>query len=502
MDIPNPSYFSCHTDSCAHLLQTSLKSRDPIKGKSIHAQMVKLGLTFSVYLMNNLMNLYAKTGFLLDAHDLFNEMPVKTTFSWNTILSGYAKQGKLEKAHQVFDLIPVRDSVSWTTIIVGYNQMGRFEDAIRAFVDMVNDKVLPTQFTLTNVLASCAATGSRGVGTKTHSFVVKLGLHACVPVTNSLLNMYAKTGDLEMAKVIFDRMKLRNTSSWNAMISLHMNCGRVDLALAQFELMSERDIVSWNSMIAGCNQHGFDNEALQFFSSMLKDTSLKPDRFSLASALSTCANLERLNFGKQIHGYIVRTMFDASGAVGNALISMYAKSGGVETARRIIEQSGISDLDVIAFTALLDGYVKLGDMTPARQIFNSLKDPDVVAWTAMIVGYVQNGLNNDAVEVFKTMVREGPRPNSFHSSSHVECQFKRDIFESWKTNSCKCNKIRGGIITFCGQCSDYDVCESWKHKWCTESIQSSTSEQRYCLLDFYDYGFSSTWSWRRSHRTI
>jgi pentatricopeptide repeat protein len=61
----------------------------------------------------------------------------------------------------------------------------------------------------------------------------------------------------------------------------------------------------------------------------------------------------------------------------------------------------------------LDGYVKLGDITPARQIFNSLKDPDVVAWTAMIVGYVQNGLNNDAIEVFKTMVSEGPRPNSF-----------------------------------------------------------------------------------------
>ncbi|KAL3584082.1 hypothetical protein D5086_015143, partial [Populus alba] len=281
--------------------------------------------------------------------------------------------------------------------------MGRFEDAIKIFVDMVKDKVLPTQFTLTNVLASCAATGSRGIGKKVHSFVVKLGLHACVPVANSLLNMYAKTGDLKMAKVVFDRMKLRNTSSWNAMISLHMNCGRVDLALAQFELLSERDIVSWNSMIAGCNQHGFDNEALQFFSSMLKDTSLKPDRFSLASALSACASLEKLSLGKQIHGYIVRTMFDASGAVGNALISMYAKSGGVEIARRIIEQSGISDLDVIAFTALLDGYVKLGDITPARQIFNSLKDPDVVAWTAMIVGFVQNGLNNDAIEVYKNV---------------------------------------------------------------------------------------------------
>ncbi|KAJ6916865.1 pentatricopeptide repeat-containing protein [Populus alba x Populus x berolinensis] len=307
-------------------------------------------------------------------------MPVKTTFSWNTILSGYAKQGKLEKAHQVFDLIPVRDSVSWTTIIVGYNQMGRFEDAIKIFVDMVKDKVLPTQFTLTNVLASCAATGSRGIGKKVHSFVVKLGLHACVPVANSLLNMYAKTGDLKMAKVVFDRM-------------------------------NERDIVSWNSMIAGCNQHGFDNEALQFFSSMLKDTSLKPDRFSLASALSACASLEKLSLGKQIHGYIVRTMFDASGAVGNALISMYAKSGGVEIARRIIEQSGISDLDVIAFTALLDGYVKLGDITPARQIFNSLKDPDVVAWTAMIVAMLSASSSvtslNHGKQIHASAIRSG-----------------------------------------------------------------------------------------------
>ncbi|KAF2284117.1 hypothetical protein GH714_019203 [Hevea brasiliensis] len=356
-------------------------------GKPIHAQMIKLGLNFSVYLMNNLMNLYAKSGYIIDAHDLFDEMPVKSTFSWNTILSGYAKLGKMGKARRLFDETPDRDSVSWNTMIVGYNRMGLFESAIKMFVEMVKDKVTPTQFTITNVLSSCAALGALGIGRKAHSFIVKLGLSGYIPVGNSLLNMYAKAGDLVMAQIIFDRMRLRSISSWNIMISLYMRCGY--------------------------NQHGLDNEALELFSNLLQDSTLKPDRFTLASILSACANVENLNLGKQIHGYIVRTEFDISGAVQNALISMYAKSGGLEIAQRVVEQSGTSDLDVIAFTALLDGYVKLGDITPARQIFDSLRDTDVVAWTAMIVGYIQNGLNDDAMELFRKMANEGPQPNSF-----------------------------------------------------------------------------------------
>lgn len=92
---------------------------------------------------------------------------------------------------------------------------------------------------------------------------------------------------------------------------------------------------------------------------------------------------------------------------------MYAKSGGVEIARQIIEYNRTSNLNIIAFTSLLDGYTKLGDVKPAREIFNKLRDRDVIAWTAMIVGYVHNGLWNDALELFRLMVNEGPEPNSY-----------------------------------------------------------------------------------------
>ncbi|XP_024991692.1 pentatricopeptide repeat-containing protein At2g22070 [Cynara cardunculus var. scolymus] len=406
-------HLTCLSDHYASLIQRTLVNNDPCAGKAIHAQIIKSGLHLGVFLMNNLMNLYAKKGFLEDATGLFDEMPVRNASSWNTIISAYAKQGRIDYARRLFVEMPEPDSVSWTAMMVGYNQMGRFENAIKMFIDMISSNIMPTQYTFTIILASCAAMKSLEIGRKVHSFIVKVGLSSYTSVANSLLNMYVKSGDVLMAESVFGRMKLKSTSSWNTLIAMHMQCRRFDLALTQFEQMTDRDVVTWNSMISGYNQHGLDIEALDMFCNMLKNQVLKPDRYTLASVLSACANLDDLNSGKQIHGHIIRTEFDLSGAVGNALISMYAKLGYVKKAQKIVEQNRISNLNIIAFTALLDGYVKQGDMNLARQIFDSLRDCDVVAWTAMIVGYMQNGFNNEAMDLFRSMIRGGLEPNSY-----------------------------------------------------------------------------------------
>ncbi|XP_010555343.1 PREDICTED: pentatricopeptide repeat-containing protein At2g22070 [Tarenaya hassleriana] len=411
--VPYPPSLAPRSDLYIHLLQKSLKSNDLFTAQSVHGRIIKSGLVFSVFLMNNLMNFYSKTGYAIDARKLFDEMPLRTAFSWNTVLSAYAKRGEMDAAHEIFDKLPHMDSVSWTTMVVGYKKSGRYGKAISVMGKMIREGILPTQFTLTGVLASVAAIDGLEIGRKVHSLAVKLGLSGSISVANSLLNMYAKCGDPMMAKVVFDRMISRDISSWNAMIALHMQFGRMDLALAQFEQMSERDIITWNSMISGYNRHRCDLEALKIFSKMVTDSSLSPDRFTFASVLSACANLEKLDSGKQIHGHIIRTEFDLSGVVENALISMYSKSGGVETARRIVEQKGSSDLKIEAFTALLDGYIKLGDINPARTLFDSLRDRDVIAWTAMIVGYEQHGLYVEALSLFRSMVAEGQRPNSY-----------------------------------------------------------------------------------------
>ncbi|CAN1813416.1 Pentatricopeptide repeat-containing protein At2g22070 [Linum perenne] len=102
----------------------------------------------------------------------------------------------------------------------------------------------------------------------------------------------------------------------------------------------------------------------------MKDSSLIPNRFTLGSALSACANTENLKFGKQIHAYIIRTEFDTSGAVGNALVSMYAKSGGLENAQRVI------DLNLFGRAGLLqEAYSFIMDMPV---------DPDVIVWGSLL----------------------------------------------------------------------------------------------------------------------
>ncbi|PHT46242.1 Pentatricopeptide repeat-containing protein [Capsicum baccatum] len=412
MDNQNSQSFGSQSHFYVSFIQESLKSKDRFSIKLIHGRIIKSGVHLTAFLMNNLINGYAKTGFLY-ARKVFDVMPVRDISSWNTLLSVYSKQGVINEARSIFNEMPCRDSVSWTTMIAGYNYVGRFQVAIRMFIEMVGAGVLPTQYTFTSVLASCAEIRALYEGRRVHSFVVKFGWSGYVSVANSLLNMYAKSGDTNAARIVFDRITVKNTSSWNTLISLHMQTGQVDLALAQFEQMNARDIVSWNSMITGYSQHGFDILALNMFSKMLEESSLEPDRYTLASVLSACAKLGELNVGKQIHARLIRTEFDMSGAVGNSLICMYSRCGSLDIARKILEDNRKSSVNVIAFTALLDGYIKLGDISPARKIFDSLKDRDVVVWTAVIVGYVQNGLNDDAMELFRLMVKEGPDPNNY-----------------------------------------------------------------------------------------
>ncbi|CAI9273949.1 unnamed protein product [Lactuca saligna] len=154
------------SDHYASLIQRTLVNKDPCAGKAIHARIIKSGVHVGVFLTNNLMNLYAKTGFLVDARRLFDEMPVRNASSWNTIISAYAKQGRIEYARHLFDEMPEPDSVTWTAMMVGYNQMGRFETAVRMLVDMISSKVMPTQYTFTIVLASCAAMNRRSVDSR------------------------------------------------------------------------------------------------------------------------------------------------------------------------------------------------------------------------------------------------------------------------------------------------------------------------------------------------
>ena len=62
-------------------------------------------------------------------------------------------------------------------------------------------------------LRSCANVGSLRIGRAIHGYTIKVGFELLVNVFTALVDMYAKCGLIEIARLVFDRMQVKNVVS-------------------------------------------------------------------------------------------------------------------------------------------------------------------------------------------------------------------------------------------------------------------------------------------------
>ncbi|KAF5180375.1 Pentatricopeptide repeat, partial [Thalictrum thalictroides] len=175
-------------------------------------------------------------------------------------------------------------------------------------------------------------------------------------------------------------MRERDMCSWNTMISGYAKAGNLEEAHGLFQKMPERDNFSWSTMISGYVRRDRPREALNLFRSMQGKTNLKSNKFTVSSALAAISALPCRQFGKEIHGHIVRTGLDS---------------------------------DTVVWSALSDMYAKCGSLDEARYVFDRMLDRDVVTWTAMIGRYFEEKRWKEGFELFVEMLKSGIKPNDF-----------------------------------------------------------------------------------------
>ncbi|CAK7336887.1 unnamed protein product [Dovyalis caffra] len=192
----------------------------------------------------------------------------------NSILAMHTKCGNMEKARLVFDMMVERDVISWNSMLSGYTQNGQASEALLLFEEMRDSDCEPSPVTALIMVSACAYLGSCHVGRKFHDFIIDSGMEINTNLSNALVDMYVKCGDLEKAVDLFNGIHPceRNASSWNVLISGYGMHGHGKEALGLFSRMQEEGVepnhITFTSILSACSHAGLIDEGRKCFADM------------------------------------------------------------------------------------------------------------------------------------------------------------------------------------------------------------------------------------------
>ncbi|GMI64510.1 mitochondrial editing factor 18 [Hibiscus trionum] len=380
------------------------------QGRKTHCIAIKSGFISNPFIQNTLLNMYAKCGFIQEVQRLFASSPNLDPVSYNIMISGYVKSGRFYEARNLFDQMPKKGCVSYTTMIMGFASKGYWREAIEIFKEMRHDGILPNEVTLASLISACSGFGGVFICKMLHSLAIKVMLDEFVIVSTNLLHMYCVCGSLKDGRDLFNEMPEKNVVSWNVMLNGYAKAGNVELARELFEKIpvKEKDVVSWGTMIDAYVQVDWLSEALIMFCAMSRD-GVEASDVMIVHLVSACARLSTTREGYQLHGRIVKAGFDCYDFVQATIIHFYAACGSVDLAYLQFEV-GVKD-HLASRNALIAGYIRNGMIEEARRLFNEMPERDVSSWSSMIAGYAQSEQPYIALELFREMLASGLQPN-------------------------------------------------------------------------------------------
>ncbi|KAI3812607.1 hypothetical protein L1987_17318 [Smallanthus sonchifolius] len=454
---PGSVTYACVLSACASDANIKL-------GTQVHGLLIKCGQVSDPQVLNTLIAVYAKCQWLFDARELFNSMREAGSVgsvTWNVIIGGHVQNGlmdealnllremisvgtkpdtitlasflpslsesasinqgkeihgyilrqnvhldvflknalidmyfkcrEVEMAHNVFTCSTDIDIVICTAMISGYVLNGMSFDALEIFRFLLDKQMRPNAVTLSSSLPACSGLVALKLGKELHGQILKNGLEGRCHVGTAVMDMYAK-------------------------------CGRVDLAHQVFVKMSEKDSVCWNSMITNFCQNGQPEKAIDLFREMGSEGA-KYDSVSISSALSACANLPSLRYGKAIHGFMTRGALKTDLYAESALIDMYAKCGNLKSSRNVFNVMQVKN--EVSWNSIISAYGNHGHLQECLSLFHQMKEyefqPDHVTFLAIISACDHTGLVDDGHHYFKSMTNDyGIAPRMEHYACIID----------------------------------------------------------------------------------
>ncbi|KAK7331193.1 hypothetical protein VNO77_25411 [Canavalia gladiata] len=272
------------------------------------------------------------------ARNYFDLMPNRDTVAWTAMITAYVDEKLMDEACELFNLMPEKNVGSWNIMIDGYARSGDIGEALRLFVLMLRSCFRPNETTMTSVVTSCDGMAEL---MQAHAMVIRLGFEHNTWLTNALVTLYSKSGDLCSARVVF-------------------------------ELLKSKDVVSWTAMIVAYSNHGHGHHALQVFARMLI-LGIKPDEVTFLGLLSACSHAGLVNQGRRLFDSIKDTYnLHPKAEHYSCLVDILGRAGLVDEAMDVVSTIPPSERDEAVFVALLGACRLHGDVTITNSIGEKL----------------------------------------------------------------------------------------------------------------------------------
>ncbi|XP_011658262.1 putative pentatricopeptide repeat-containing protein At3g23330 [Cucumis sativus] len=278
---------------------------DISRGKEIHGCSIRQGLDADIYVASSLIDMYAKCTRVADSC-------------------------------RVFTLLTERDGISWNSIIAGCVQNGLFDEGLRFFRQMLMAKIKPKSYSFSSIMPACAHLTTLHLGKQLHGYITRNGFDENIFIASSLVDMYAKCGNIRTAKQIFDRMRLRDMVSWTAMI---MGCalhGQAPDAIELFEQMETEGIkpnhVAFMAVLTACSHGGLVDEAWKYFNSMTRDFGIAPGVEHYAAVSDLLGRAGRL---EEAYDFICGMHIGPTGSIWATLLSACRVHKNIDMAEKV-----------------------------------------------------------------------------------------------------------------------------------------------------------------------
>lgn len=331
------------------------------------------------------------------AREYFDQMPKKEIAAWNAMISSYIDEGFMVEANELFISMPERNSVTWNIMIDGYAKNGPEGEAMNHLILMLRSNFRPSGCgtTISSVLISCKGMLEL---MQAHALLLSLGFEHNTLVTNVLVTMYSRSGDVHCARLAFENLVAKDT-------------------------------VSWKSMILAYSNHGYGQHALQVFARMIR-SGAKPDEIAFVGVLSACSHAGLVNKGQRLFESMNCVYgLEPKAEHYSCLIDILGRAGQVDEATKVLSKMPHCELDGAVLGTLLGACRLHGDVRLASCIGEKLLEMEPTSsgnYVLLANVYASNGMWHKFAQLRKMMkernVRKAP------GFSQIEVNGKNHVF--------------------------------------------------------------------------